>query len=196
MALDAHTDQLRVPARVVRLRTLFVVAALALLALAAFVVVNSIDGDGKGSQGQLKGGSKDAFTLTYPASWRPLSQEEIDRLPSSPLAVVRRKDGKGLVVLRREKRAPRNFSAFSADLTRALDRRVSDFQKRSSRTIKVRAGSAFFYSYIRKTKGTVHTVALVPAGARSYVLNTVSPGGAEDVARQIARIILSFNVAR
>jgi hypothetical protein len=38
----------------------------------------------------------------------------------------------------------------------------------------------------------VHTVVLVPNGKQSYVLNTVSRGGSEDVARQVARIILSF----
>ena len=58
--------------------------------------------------------------------------------------------------------------------------------------IEIGAGKAFFFSYIRKTKGTVHTVVVVPDGKRSYVLNTVSRGGAENVARQVARIILSF----
>ena len=38
----------------------------------------------------------------------------------------------------------------------------------------------------------MHTVVLVPNGKQSYVLNTVSSGGSEQVARQIARIILSF----
>jgi hypothetical protein len=176
------------------MRLLVAAAGLPLLALAAFLVVNALDDDGKTSGGQLTGSSKDAFTLSYPEPWRPLSQKELDRLPGNPLAVVRREDGKGFVVLRREKRAPKTFGSFSSDLTRALDRRVPDFKKQSSRTVRIGAGKAFFYSYIRKRKGTVHTVVIVPAGKRSYALNTVSPGGAEDVARQIARIILSFKV--
>ena len=149
-------------------------------------------GDDDKSSNKVTGTSKDSFTLSYPSSWRPLSSKELDKLPGSPLAVVRRKDGKGFVVLRKEGRTPKNLTAFSGDLTRALDKRVPDFQKRSSKTIKIGAGKAFFYSYIRKTNGTVHTVVLVPDGKRSYVLNTVSHGGAEDVARQVARIILSF----
>jgi hypothetical protein len=67
-----------------------------------------------------------------------------------------------------------------------------DLQKGSSKIIKIGGQNAFFYSYIRKTKGTVHAVVLVPNGKQSYVMNTVSQGGSEDVARQVARIILSF----
>jgi hypothetical protein len=40
----------------------------------------------------------------------------------------------------------------------------------------------------------VHAVVIVPAGKRSYALNSVSRGGADDVAREVARIILSFKV--
>ena len=107
----------------------------------------------------------------------PLSSEELDKLPGSPLAVVRRKDGKGFVVLRQRGARPKSFNAFSGDLSKALDKRVPDFQKRSSKVIEISAGKAFFFSYIRKTKGTVHTVVVVPDGKRSYVLNTVSRGG-------------------
>jgi hypothetical protein len=58
--------------------------------------------------------------------------------------------------------------------------------------VKTAGGNAFFYSYIRKKKGTVHTVVVVPDGDRSYALNTVSKGGQEKTAREIANMILSF----
>jgi hypothetical protein len=158
---------------------------------AIVVAIAALGGDDNKS-GKLTGNSKDSYTLSYPASWRPLSGAELDKLPGHPLAVLRRKDGKGFVVLRKEGRAPKSFGAFSGDLSRALDKRVPDFKKGSSKVITVNGDKAFFLSYIRQTKGTVHTVVVVPAGKRSYVLNTVSRGGARDVARQVARIILSF----
>jgi hypothetical protein len=188
---NVHTDQLGMPGKVVRVRTLVLVAGAALLALALFLLINGHDDKGK-SGGQLSGTSKDNFTLSYPASWVPLSSDELAKQPGRPLAVVRRKDGQGLLVLRKEGRAPQNFTSFSSDLSRALDKRVPDYQKRSSKVIRIAAGQAFFFSYIRKQKGTVHTIVLVPAGKQSYVLNTVSSGQSQGVAREIARIILSF----
>lgn len=186
-----HTDQLQMPGRVVRVRTLAIFGGAALLVVVAFLLISEQDNKGK-SGGQLTGTAKDRFTLSYPGSWRPLSGEELAKQPGQPIAVVRRKDGKGFVVLRKEGRAPKNFTAFSSDLSRALDKRVPDYQKRSSKVIKIAAGQAFFFSYIRKQTGTVHTIVLVPAGKQSYVLNTVSSGKSKSIARQIARIILTF----
>jgi len=191
MTTDAHPKPLGLP-RTVRLRTLAVGAALVLLVMGVYVAASALFGGDDSNRGELKGGSKNNFTLSYPNRWRPLSSKELAELPGQPLAVVRRKDGKAFVVLRKEGRAPKNLTSFSGDLTKALDKRIPDFQKRSSKTIKLSGGNAFFYSYIRKSKGTVHTVVLVPNGKQSYVLNTVSRGGSEDVARQVARIILSF----
>jgi hypothetical protein len=162
--------------------------------VAGLFAVKALTGEEERGAGKLRGPSADSFTLSYPEGWRPLSKEELSTLAGHPLAVVRRKDGKGLVVLRREKRAPASFSEFSRELTRELDKRVPDFQRQSSRTVRIRAGTAFFYSYIRKRKGTVHSVVVVPAGDRSYAFNTVSRGGEPDVARQIARILISFSV--
>ena len=105
---------------------------------------------------------------------------------------MRSGDGSGFVFVRREGKVPKNFKAFSTQFTRELDARLPDFQKRSARIVKTAGGNAFFYSYIRKKKGTVHTVVVVPDGKRSYALNTVSKGGEEKTAREIANMILSF----
>jgi hypothetical protein len=175
-------------------RVLSALAAVAFLVLAVVLGVKAFTEDDAGKSGQLEVSGSDSFKLNFPKRWQPLSGEELEALPGRPLAVLRRKDGEGFIVVRRENRAPTEFKAFSTDLTRALDKRVPDFQRQSARTIRVRAGNAFFYSYVRRRKGTVHTVVIVPAGTRSYAINTISPGGAEDVAREVARIILSFDV--
>jgi hypothetical protein len=191
MAIEADAGRIRHTRGFAGKRTLLALGVLAALAVLVFAAVQLFGGDDS-EKGKLHGTSKDSYTLSYPSSWRPLSSKELDKLPGSPLAVVRRKDGKGFVFLRKEGRSPKNLTAFSGDLTKALDKRVPDFQKRSTKIVKLNGQNAFFYSYIRKTKGTVHTVVLVPNGKQSYVLNTVSRGGSEDVARQVARIILSF----
>jgi hypothetical protein len=193
MAPDAHADRLSLSRRPTGTRLVVGLATVALVTLAVIVIVNALDDGGSNSGGELKGTSGDVFKLSYPPSWRPLSSQELADLPGRPLAVVRRKDGEGFVVLRRERRAPKSFGAFSTSLGRALEKRIPDYEKRSARVIKIRAGEAFFLSYIRKRRGTVHTVVIVPAGKRSYVLNTVSTGGSKSVVRQIARIILSFD---
>jgi hypothetical protein len=193
MAIEADAGRIRHTRGLAGNRIFVALGAVLALALVVFAFVQLLGGDDSRS-GELKGSSKDSYTLSYPSSWLPLSSKAVDKLPGNPLAVIRRKDGKGFVFLRKAGRSPKNLTAFSGDLTVALDKRVPDFQKRSSKIVKIGDRNAFFYSYIRKTKGTVHTVVLVPSGKKSYVLNTVSRGGSEDVARQIARIILSFKV--
>lgn len=177
-----------------RVRLMVAAIGVAAVLIVGIFAVKALTGGDGGEASKVTGSSADSFTLSYPDGWQPLPKNRLDALPGKPLAVVRRKDGRGFVVLRKEKRAPRNFTQFSGQLTRALSARIPDFQKQSSRIVKVRAGEAFFYSYIRRKAGTVHSVLVVPAGERSYALNTVSRGGSERVARETARIILSFDL--
>jgi len=177
-----------------RVRLILAAIGVAALLMAGILAVNALTGGDRHEASKVTGSSADSFSLSYPDGWQPLPKKKLDGLPGKPLAVVRRKDGRGFVVLRKEKRAPHNFTQFSGQLTRALSARIPDFQKQSSRVVKLRAGKAFFYSYIRRRAGTVHSVLVVPAGERSYALNTVSRGGSEQVARETARIILSFDL--
>jgi len=163
-------------------------AVLVLAAVGAALLLTSGDDD----KGKLTGSGSANFSLTYPDGWKQLSAKELGNSPGSPIAGVRSGDSSGFVFVRREGRAPKNFDAFSTQFTRELDQRLPDFQKRSARIVKTAGGNAFFYSYIRKKRGTVHTVVVVPDGDRSYALNTVSKGGQEKTARDIANIILSF----
>jgi hypothetical protein len=169
-----------------------IAAVLAAVVVAAFVLLGDDESGDKG--GTITGSPESAFRITYPPSWRPLSKEELEALPAQPMAVLRREDGKGFVVIRREKGRPvRNFTQLKRDLTRELKERVPDFKQRSGKTVQIRAGTAFFASYIRKRTGTVHSIVVVPAGSKMFTLNTVSRGGADDVAREIGRMIVSFD---
>ena len=142
----------------------------------------------------LKGPSGDRFSIHYPSNWRPLSKDELALVGGSPLAALRRKDKSGFVIVRREKgRAGGDLQRFTSSLIKELKRKVPDFKARTAKVIKIRSGKAFFISYIRKRAGTVHGLVLVPAGSKTYTLNTVSAGKAPVTAREIGRIILSFD---
>lgn len=144
------------------------------------------------SNSKLNTATGSSYEIQYPDSWIALSREQLEALPESPLAVIQRKDGAGFFVLRQGGRASGNSERFAADLTQQLRKRIKDFSKRTVKIVKTRAGKAFYYSYIRKNRGTVHAIVVIPAGNRSYVINTVSSGQNAAAARQLAQMIVSF----
>ena len=170
-------------------------SALVAAAVAATAVMLLTGDDAKKETGRTVSGSKqDPFEMSYPASWSSLPKTKLAKLPGRPVAVVRRKDKKGLVVVRVSPRpAPRDLRTLGADLRRQLKKGISDVQIRAAKPVKLRSGNALFLSYLRKKKGTTQTLVVVPAGKRTFTINTVSVGGANDVARQIGRMILSFD---
>jgi hypothetical protein len=174
-------------------RSRWILAALAAIALgaAAFFVVRALTGDNDG--GMLKGSSGNAFTIRYPAGWSPVSKEELARLPGRPIAMVRRTDRTAILTINKQRRATGSFDQVSRQLDRRLKKRIPDFRKVSSRTVTIRAGSALLYTYIRKRRGTVHTVVVVPIDAGSYTLNAVVASRARDAAREVGAIISSFD---
>ena len=167
---------------------------LAVGAAVVAVLVFTGGGSDKGGGGTVSGPRDSAFQIRYPDSWSPLGKDKVAGLPGHPLAVIRRTDGKGVVIVRREQGTPpANLDKLGTDLGRQLKRRMPDLKLRSTKTVKLRSGNALFTSYIRKRTGTVQSVVVVPAGRKTFTLNTVSRGGADDVAREIGRMILSFN---
>ena len=169
------------------------VGALGVLVVAAIVyaLIGALSGPEQPTA--VAGPANAPFRVNVPNSWRTFTQAELSALPGDPVAVMRRKDGKGFLVVRQEGKSPKSFESFTSELDRELERKLPDFQKRTGRTLQIKAGPAFFYSYIRKRGGTVHTVVVVPAGNRSYALNTVAQGGEDDVAKEIGRMIVSFD---
>jgi hypothetical protein len=185
------------PRNALRSPTPLVAGVVLALAVAVAAVLLLTGGGGSDKDKAAAPAAANSFTLSYPGSWVPLSKEELSRQPRQPLAVIRRKDGKGYVIVREEAGTPpADLRKFGAGLGRQLKQRVPDLQLRSTKLVKVRAGTALFTSYIRKKTGTVQTVVVVPTGDKTYTLNTVSRGGANDAARELARIILSFDLKR
>jgi hypothetical protein len=173
---------------------LLLVGVLAVAAAVVAVLIFTGGGSHKGGGGTVSGPKDSAFQISYPNSWSPLGKDKVAGLPGHPLAVIRRNDGKGVVIVRREQGTPpANLDKLGTDLGRQLKKRMPDLKLRSSKTVKLRSGTALFTSYIRKKTGTVQSVVVVPAGRKTFTLNTVSRGGADNVAREIGRMILSFN---
>jgi hypothetical protein len=164
------------------------------LGVATFFVVRALtdDDDGGGTLRSQSDGAG-ALTLHYPVGWNPDSEAELARLPGSPVAAVRRADRQGIVIVNRQEGATGNFEKVSRQFDRRLKKRISDFRKVSAHPVSIQAGQAFLYSYIRKRRGTVHTIVVVPAGSVTYTLNAVVPAGANDAARQVGAMIRSFD---
>lgn len=194
MSIDSTTQRERRP-RKVRWRALLAILIVAAIAAVLVAVLTDVFGGG-GGKGTLTRPGGEPITLEYPSDWQPLDQDQLSAFGTSPLAALRQKDGKGTVVVRREKPFSGNLQKFARDLRTALDKRIPDFKEVSARIVNVASGNAFYYSYVRTRRGTVHTIVIVPAGTRSYVLDTVTAGGADDVAREVASIITSFTVEK
>jgi hypothetical protein len=183
--------RIRLPRRR-RSQVLLVVAVVA-LAVVVFLLLRGGGNDGP----KTLGGSPAPFSIVYPSTWKPFNQAELAAFNQPPVAVLRQKDGKGILVLRVEKPFGGNLQKFALDLRKELDKRLNDFREVRTRVIKTEAGNAFFYSYIRTKRGTVHTIVVIPAGnQRSYALSSVSQPGANDVARDIGRMVTSFSLTK
>jgi hypothetical protein len=163
--------------------------------LVVAAVLLFMGGSDKNKAGTVTGPNKaNAFKISYPNSWQPQSTSKAAAAPGHPLAIIRQKDGKGYVIIRREKGTPpANLAKLGTSLGAQLQRRIPDLKLRSSKTVKLRSGTALFTSYIRKKTGTVQSVVVVPSGSRTFTINTVSRGGANDVAREIGKMIVSFD---
>jgi hypothetical protein len=164
----------------------------AALAVAAFFVVRALSGDDDNG-GKLEGTAGSRFTLSYPGGWTPLPRDEVAALKGSPVAVVRRDDRRGILVINRQRRITRDLDALSRQLDRRLKRRFGDFRKVSAQRVNVKAGRALLYSYVRKRRGTVHTLLAVQTSSGGYTLNAVIRADARDLARQLGAMFRSFD---
>jgi hypothetical protein len=190
---EMSSQALPAPLRVTtRRRTILValVAALAGAALAAGLITGVGSDDSAPRAKELRG---KGFTLGYPAGWMPVSADQLASLRGKPVAVVRRADGNGTVVVR-QTAAPKDQSLrkLTRDLTAGLQRRFPDFSFVSARVVPVRAGDAFLYTFTRTKAQTAQTVALVRVGRANFTVNGVARTGDPRAAQEVAAIVRSF----
>ena len=189
------------PAGLFRGRPLRLVALLAIIAAVVFAVLALTgDDDGDGDKDKdagvttltVQGPAGDEFTLEAPPGWTAVSDEQREALAGRPLTVLRRDDQQGLVIVNVQAGRVSNFDKQVKTLDRRLDKAIPDFRKVGARIVRIKSGRALLYSYARSRRGTAHTLLVVPAGDRSYTINGTVPAGANDAARELGRILLSF----
>jgi hypothetical protein len=191
MSSQALPAPLRVPTR---RRTFLLTLVAALLGAAATAAVLLASGasnsDSEPRAKELRG---QGFALAYPGGWAPLPAEQLAKIDGRPVAVVRRADGAGTVVVRR-KAAPKDQSlrALTRGLTAGLERRFPDFRFVSARVVPIRGGDAFLYTFTRTSAKTAQSIALVRVGAANYTVDGVARTGDPRAAREVAAIVRSF----
>jgi hypothetical protein len=177
-----------------RRRSLWVVllAALAGAAVAAGLLIG-MRGD---TPAKPKGATElrgPGFALAYPARWKPVPAGQTAGVEGHPAAIVRRSDGKGIVVVRRKSApADQSLRKLTRDLSAGLQRRFPDFRFVSARVADVRGGTAFLYTFVRTRQKTAQSIALVKVGTTSFTLDAVAASGDPRAAREVAAIVRSF----
>jgi hypothetical protein len=132
-----------------------------------------------------------AFRLSYPSSWQVTPAAEVARLPNHPLAVLKGADG-SITITSDVPQARLDGSLLIKQVKADFSERLEDFHLLSAAMEQTDAGPIFVYSYTPPDTTAVHTVALVPASRRSFLLSSVAAPGATEASRQIAGIIHSF----
>jgi hypothetical protein len=113
-------------------------------------------------------------------------------MPGHPVAVLDLNDGVGSMTITRDLPAESPGRRLIKQVKDDFQERLADYRLLSARVLRTGAGDIFVYSYLRPNAAAVHTVALVPAGNHSYVLDSVARFGARNVLAQIGAMIRSF----
>lgn len=127
-----------------------------------------------------------SYTITLPPGWKMVAH-------GGDSTVLARTDHRGAVVIRARGPLTRSYPALVRDLDRRLRARLADFRPTGAHVTRVGTGNGLVYTFVRPKAGRLQGIVVAPAGAKaSYVLDMVAPGGAPDVARQLAAMIRSF----
>ena len=171
------------------------VAALAVVAAAsAYIVVSTVQTGGRTAQrggGTVTGPAGDAFELSYPAGWKLVPPPVIGK-DESALVAIRKLQGAAELIVHRAGPLGTLGQPLVDSMNRSLGARFGDYRFEAADLIHLRQGKALFFSYVRKRTNRLLTITLVPAGRRSYVIDTVSAAKDGAAARDIGLILRSF----
>ena len=163
-----------------------------LAALAAVLLPGSGGGHAAPATARYTTADK-AFSVAVPEGWRALRPAELKRVAGGPSAVLRRNDGRGLVVVNEGPALARSSRSLTRDLTAQLTRRFAGMKPVTARTVALAGGPAYVYTFARPTAERVQSIAVAPRGTKTYTLDAVAGAGATDVAAQVGAILRSFD---
>jgi hypothetical protein len=164
----------------------------ALAVIALIGLVRLLGGSGDAAPARTYTAPHNAFSIAIPTGWTALTGAELARVPGSPAAVLRRGDGRGLVIVRRTGPVRGDLRAVARSLTAELRARFPGFRLVGARLGRVRAGGAFLYTFVRGPKSVAQSLALTRVRGATYRIDTVVAGDAPDAARQAGAAIGSF----
>jgi hypothetical protein len=139
--------------------------------------------------GELKG-PKSAYTLRYPKGW----EEVRKNVPKDALvSMVKRSDNKATLIVQQRGKLEQDFDEVQSDLTKQLKKEIKDFKLVKANQVKIPAGDALSYTFVRTQSGRVQNLIVVPSKDKTYTLNAVIAAKADTAAREVAAIVRSFN---
>ena len=194
MATSSFTDPTIASAPPTRLRRRGVIAAIAGAAVVLAAVVAGLAVRPQSDDTPARFQSADQrFALVLPDGWRALRGAELRAIRSAPVAVLRRTDGRGVVLVHERPALASSSRSLTRDLTAQVTRRFRGVQPVSARTVALPGGPAYVYTFARPAAGRVQSIAVAPRGGRTYTLDAVAGSGARDVAAQVGAILRSFD---
>ena len=167
--------------------------ALVVTVAAAVALATSRSGsDPASSTPTLDGPAEAPFSVDYPRSWQAVGDAERLQLPGQPLAVLRRRDGRGTVVVTKRPAVTTPLEKLPAGLEARLSERFPDFREVGAKVVNLGDSRALVYTFARTKTGTAQSLVVVPSGDHSFALNAVVPPHSPEAAREVGAIVASF----
>jgi hypothetical protein len=132
------------------------------------------------------------FVLHYPSDWTPLTARQLARIASPPAGGLLAEGGRVLLLVRPENPLTQPVATLSAQLTRSLSGRFSDFKLLSTGTTTTLAGPAWVYTFERTGQGLVQSEVVISTGRAAYEIDIAVRGGANRAAQEMGEIVHSF----
>jgi len=171
------------------LKTAGAVTVLAAVVMA--VIAFGIGGDADKQDRVARGAAPDDVLLRYPDGWKELSAKQLGERKG--VVGLKRKDDSAMVLVEARGPLKGGLTKTGRELIALLDKRMDDFKLVSAKKVRMQAGTALSVTFTRAKRGQIQNLVVVPSGDRSYTLNSVVAGDKKAAARDVAKIVSSFD---